>query len=437
MERKVPPGGSGRPVVILGGLRTPWVKAGADFARVHATELARLPAEELLLRLAIAPSQIDEVIFGNVAQPADSANVARVVALRLGLPLPVPAFTVQRNCASGMEAISQAFDKVRFGLADVVLAGGVESMSGIPVLYRDVFRDKLFRLARAKSTMAKARAAAAFRPGDLKPVIAIEEGLTDPVCGQNMGETAENLAREFGISREEQDAFALESHRRAVEAAEAGRLAEEIVPVFAPPDFHAVTQDIGPRKGQTLESLAKLKPYFDREIGTVTVGNSCPITDGGCALLVASEEKARELGKEPLGWISSYSYRGCAPERMGLGPAFASPEALDRAGFTLADMDRIEINEAFAAQVLANRIAFGSTDFARRELGKSEPIGDLNFERTNVNGGAIALGHPVGASGARLVLTLLLELRRRNLRRGLATLCVGGGQGAAMVVERR
>jgi len=428
---------TGRPVAILGGLRTPWVKAGTDLAKVHASELARIPAEEILLRLRVPPEAIDEVIFGNVGQPADSANVSRVVALRLGLPVSVPAFTVHRNCASGMEAISQAFDKIRFGLADVVLAGGTESMSNLPVLFGPAYTEKLSRLARSKTGLQKARAAAAFRPGDLKPVIALEEGLTDPVCGLNMGETAETLARELGISREEQDRFALESHRRAVQATEEGRLAEEIAPVLAPPDYHPVTQDIGPRKNQTLEALAKLKPYFDRDFGTVTVGNSCPITDGGCALVVASEEKARELGIEPLGWISSYAYRGCAPERMGLGPAYASPAALDAAGIRLSDVDLIEINEAFAAQVLANVMLFESPAFARAELGRAEPVGKLDLERTNVNGGAIALGHPVGASGARLVLTLLLEMRRRGARRGLATLCVGGGQGAAMVVERK
>ncbi len=426
-----------RPVVILGGLRTPWAKAGTALARVHAAELGRIPAEELLLRLEVPPGEVDEVIFGNVAQPADAANIARVIALRLGLPTSTPALTVQRNCASGMEAISQAFDKVRFGLADLILVGGVESMTNIPFLFPESYQRKLMRLGQAKSAVQKVGAAASFRPRDWKPVFGIEEGLTDPICGQNMGETAENLAREFGISREEQDEFALESHRRTVRAAEAGFFDGEIVPVFAPPDFAPVSADVGPRKNQTIEALAKLRPYFDRHLGTVTVGNSCPITDGGCAILVASEEKARELGKRPLGWILSYSYRGCPPDRMALGPAFAAPEALDAAGLKLEVIDRIELNEAFAAQVIANRIAFESEEFARRELGRDEPAGRLDPAKLNVNGGAIALGHPVGATGARLVLTLLRELEHKGLRRGLATLCVGGGQGAAMVVERR
>lgn len=428
---------SGRPVVILGGFRTPWAKAGTRLARVHAAELARIPAEELLLRLEIPVTEIDEVLFGNVAQPPDAANIARVIALRLGLPTQTPAVTVHRNCASGMEAISQAFDKIRFGLADLVLVGGTESMTNIPFLFPESYQRKLVQLGRAKTVVEKVGAVSSFRPRDLKPVFGIEEGLTDPVCDQNMGDTAENLAREFGISREEQDAYALESHLRAVRAADEGFFTGEIAPVLAPPDYEAVEGDVGPRKGQTMKALAKLRPFFDRHLGTVTVGNSCPITDGGCALLVASEEKARELGREPLGRILSYSYRGCPPERMGLGPAFATPEALDRAGLKLSDIDRVELNEAFAAQVIANQIAFESEEFAVKELGRFEPTGRLDPERLNVNGGAIALGHPVGATGARLVLTLLRELARKDLRRGLATLCVGGGQGAAMVVERR
>jgi acetyl-CoA C-acetyltransferase/acetyl-CoA acyltransferase len=365
---------------------------------------------------------VEEVILGNIAQPADTANIARVIALRLGLRTEVPASTVQRNCASAMEAISQGFDKIRFGQRDLMLVGGVESMSNIPLLFPKSYARKLMNLARARSFLQKAGAVSTFRPKDLKPVIAIEEGLTDPVCGQNMGETAENLAREFGISRAEQDAFALRSHERAVRSAEDGFFADEIVPLYPPPDFGQVAEDVGPRKSQTIEALAKLRPYFDRRFGTVTVGNACPITDGGCMLLLASEEKARELAK---------------PDRMGLGPAFASPDALDKAGLSLGDIDRVELNEAFAAQVLANKIAFESEEFAREELGRSEPIGELDLEKLNVNGGAIALGHPVGATGARLVLTLLRELERSGLRRGLATLCVGGGQGGAMVVERR
>ncbi|MEC9352053.1 MAG: acetyl-CoA C-acyltransferase [Planctomycetota bacterium] len=432
--RKTTPGGT-RSVVVVEGLRTPFVKAGGELGDVHASELGRIPMEELLIRQGVSAAELDEVVFGNVAQPADSANIARVIALRAGAPVSTPASTVHRNCASGMEAITTAFDRIRFGCSDLVLAGGVESMSGIPFLYSRRARDKFIRLGRSRSLPAKLAALCRFRPGDFKPVIGIEKGLTDPFCGLNMGDTAENLAREFAISRQDQDLFALQSHQRACIARAAGILAQEIVPLHAGSRFEAVCDDIGPRKGQSIEALQKLRPYFDRTLGTVTVGNSCPITDGGVALLLASEQKAAELGLEPLGRIVSYAYRGCSPERMGLGPAFSTPLALERAGSSLEDMDRIELNEAFAAQVLANRAAFESRSFAEKELGLSEPIGEISSDRLNVNGGAIALGHPVGASGARIVLTLLKDLRRRGLGRGLATLCVGGGQGGAVVVE--
>jgi len=424
-----------RSVVILDGLRTPFAKAGSALTDVHAAELGRVPLEELLLRHGITPADVDAVIFGNVAQPADSANIARVIALRSGLSITTPAMTVHRNCASGMEAVTTAFDKIRFGNADLVVCGGVESMSGIPFLFKTKTRDKFVKLSRSKSMMARVGVFSSFRPSDFAPVIGIEQGLTDPVCGLNMGETAENLAREFAISRDDQDRFALRSHQRASAAIESNLLAEEIVPVYASPKYEAVADDVGPRKNQTLEALGKLRPYFDRALGTVTVGNACPITDGGVAMILATEEKARELGVEPIGRIRSYAYQGCPPDRMGLGPAFASPVALDRAGLAMKDIERVELNEAFAAQVLANCAAFESDEFARKELGRDSAIGVLEMDRLNVNGGAIAFGHPVGASGARIILTLLHELRRSRSKLGLATLCVGGGQGGAVVVE--
>ncbi len=431
------PDSDGRPVVVLGGLRTPFCKMGTSLDDVHATELGRVPAEEVLLRLGIDAEEVDEVIFGNVGQPPDSANVARVISLRSGIPQRTPALTVHRNCASGMQAVTTAIDRIRFGPSDLVVAGGVESMSSIPFLFSRTAQKKFFGMAKARSLPAKLRGLLGFRPSDFKPEFGLEKGLTDPVCGLNMGDTAENLAREFGITRQEQDAFALESHHRALKAASAGVFQEEIVPIYAPPGYHPVLEDGGPRKGQSLRALGKLRPYFDRRHGTVTVGNSCPITDGGVALVLASEEKARELGHEPLGHVVSYAYHGCRPQTMGLGPVFSTPVALDRAGLKLEDMDLVELNEAFAAQVLACKKAFACADFAEKELGRGEPVGELELSKLNVNGGAIALGHPVGATGARLLLTLLLELRRRDLRRGLATLCVGGGQGGAVVVERR
>ncbi|HSQ61519.1 MAG TPA: thiolase family protein [Acidobacteriota bacterium] len=425
-----------RDVVLLDGFRTPFAKAGTALARVPARELGRVAVSELLARHGIEPHDVDDVIIGNVAGPSDSQNIARVVALLAGIPKHVPAVTVHRNCASGMEAIAQAYERVASGQADLVVAGGTESMSTIPLYVSHGMTRVFERAMRAKTPLQRAAAFATVRPRDLTPRVALVEGLTDPISGLNMGETAEVLAREFGISREAQDDFALTSHKRAAAAMEAGRLAEEIVPVFSPPYETVVAEDVGPRKGQTLEALAKLRPYFGGRAGTVTPGNACPITDGAAAILVASAEKARSLGLLPAGRIRGYAFVGLDPAHMGLGPAHATPVALQRAGVRFSDLGLIELNEAFAAQVIANEIAMGSAAYARENLGLDAPVGDLDRSILNVNGGAIALGHPVGVSGARLVLTLLREMRRRDVSLGLATLCVGGGQGAAFVLER-
>ncbi|HEV2105483.1 MAG TPA: thiolase family protein [Candidatus Eisenbacteria bacterium] len=419
---------------ILGGVRTPFAKAGTALKRVPAYELGRIAVGEAIARADLDPSRLDEVILGNCAMPAEAANSARVAALRAGVPEPVPAFTVHRNCASGMEAVASAACRIAAGEAKLVLAGGMESMSRIPLQFPLEYSDWLEGVMRARSPLAKLGAFARFRPRLLAPRIALAEGLTDLVCGLNMGQTAEVLAREFRISRERQDAYALQSHQRAVAARE--RLREEIVPVFPPPACEPLRDDVGPREGQTPEALAKLKPYFDRRNGTVTVGNSCQVTDGAVALLVGDDDAAATWTSAPLGRLSAFAFAGLSPARMGLGPVFAIAKALARANLTLADMELIEINEAFAAQVLACIAAAASPAFARAELGRDRALGEIPEERLNVNGGAIALGHPVGSSGARLLLTLLHELRRRNLKRGLAALCVGGGQGAAFVLER-
>jgi len=425
-----------RDVVLIDGFRTPFAKAGTALKDVHAAELGRIAVSELLARTGVDPAEIDEVILGNVAGPSESTNIARVVALMAGIPENVPAYTVQRNCASGMESIADAHLKVATGQAELILAGGTESMSLIPLLVSEGMTHMFDRLMRAKSPGQKVAAVASLRPRDFQPRVAIAEGLTDPVSGLNMGETAEVLAKEFGISREAQDDFALTSHRRAVAAMESGRMAQEIVPVFAPPYKQAVTEDVGPRRGQTLEALAKLKPYFDRKYGTVTVGNSCPITDGAAAVLVASTEKAKELGLRAAARIKGYAFVGLDPARMGLGPTHATPVALKRAGVSFRDIGLIELNEAFAAQVIANEIAMASAKYCREKLGLDGAIGEIDRSILNVNGGAIALGHPVGCTGARLILTLCLELAKRNKDLGLATLCVGGGQGAAILIER-
>jgi acetyl-CoA acetyltransferase family protein len=419
---------------ILAGVRTPFVKSGGAFQRTPVYELGRIAISELLARQALHPARLDQVVLGNCAQPAEAANVARVTALRSGVPEAVPGYTVHRNCASGMESVADAHRFIAAGEAKLVLAGGMESMSQIPLQYTFEYGEWLGGLMRAKTVPEKVGSFSRFRPGLLKPRIALAEGLTDLTCGLNMGQTAEVLAREFRITRQRQDEFALMSHQRAVAARE--RLREEIVPVFPPPAHEMVADDIGPRESQTLEALAKLKPYFDRKNGTVTVGNSCQVTDGAVALLIGDDETARSWPTPPLGRIRAFAFAGLSPRRMGLGPVYAMAAALGRAGLALEDCDLFEINEAFAAQVLACLAAAASERFARDELGWDRALGTLPLDRLNVNGGAIALGHPVGASGARLLLTLLMELRRRGLARGIASLCVGGGQGAAFIVER-
>ena len=420
-------------LVIIDGVRTPFCKMGTDLARLGADELGRIAVNALLTRTGLDPALIDEVIFGCVAQPAEAANVARVIALRAGIPEAVPAFTVHRNCASGLEAFTQAFEKMAAGRGSVFLVGGTESMSLVPLLFKPSAAAKFGHVARAKSAFQKLRSIAAFRPSDFQPRIGLQLGLTDPVCGMNMGETAELLAREHGITRELQDAFALESHTRALAARD--KLAEEICPVYLPAKS-PVTIDNGPRQNQSLELLGRLKPVFEKKTGTVTAGNSSQITDGAVALLVMTEEKARELGFTPLGALTGYAYAGCDPARMGLGPVFAMARAEEKTGLNLEQADLVEINEAFAAQVLAVLKCLKSEEFARKSLRRDRHVGKIPKDRLNVNGGAIALGHPVGATGARLVLSSLKELERRQAKRALVSLCVGGGQGAAIWLER-
>jgi acetyl-CoA acyltransferase len=387
-----------------------------------------------MARVDLDPQAVDEVIVGNVAQPAETTTLARVAALRAGVPLNVPAVTVNRNCGSGAEAIVTAYHRIESGLADVVVAGGAESMSRIPFQMPQGFTRRVMGLRRARTLPRRAAALLGFRKEDLKPIPALEVGLRDAISGLDMGQTAEVLARRFRIGRDEQDAFAVESHRRAV--AGRARLREEIMPVFTPPKMEPLLDDVGPREDQSMEALQRLRPVFDRRYGTITAGNSCMLTDGAAAVIVASEERARALGMPYLGRIRSYAFAGLKPEVMGLGPVHATRLALLRARLSLSDMQLVEINEAFAAQVLAVLRAFASRDYARDALGLDEPLGSIDPAILNVNGGAIALGHPVGCSGTRLPLTLLKEMARRDLTYGLAALCIGGGQGAALVVER-
>ncbi|MCH8211119.1 MAG: thiolase family protein [Planctomycetes bacterium] len=423
-------------IAILDGVRTPFCKAGGELQGAGADDLGAIVVRELLARTGVRPDRIDELIFGNVAQPPHAANIARVISLKAGLPGSLVAYTVHHNCASGIQSITTAAGHIRTGQADLVIAGGTESMSGIPLIYGAQMTALFVQLFKARTMGQRLKALASFRPAHLKPVVALQLGLMDPICGLNMGQTAEVLAREFGITREDQDAFALASHQKAVAAADSGRFAEEIVPVATPPDYARIQLvDDGPRPNQSTEALAKLKPYFDRQVGTVTPGNTCPITDGAAAVLLASERMTKELGIEPLGYITGSAYAALDGSRMGLGPVYATAKLLDQTGLRLNEFDIIELNEAFAVQVIANERAFESEAFAHEHLNRDRALGALDPSRLNVNGGAIALGHPVGATGTRLVLTTLLELHRRHVHRGLATLCVGGGQGAAVALE--
>lgn len=423
-------------IAIIEGVRTPFGKMGGALSAFEADDLGAIVVKELLAKTDIRLIEVDELIFGNVAQPVNAANVARVIALKAGLPKEIPSYTVQRNCASGMESITTAANKILAGEIDVAICGGTESMSNIPFIYRPEMVRIFERLLKSRTLLEKLKTLFRFRLKFLSPIIGVRQGLTDPVCGLNMGMTAELLAREFHITREEQDAFALDSHRKASEAFSQEYLGKEIVPVPIAPKYLKIHhRDEGPRSNQSLKALGKLSPCFDKMTGTVTVGNSCPITDGAVAVLVASESRAKDLGYEPLGYLRDYSYTGLGGDRMGLGPVYATSRLLDKSGMRLSDFDLVEINEAFAAQVIANNRAFASDKFSKEHLCRDRALGELNPETLNVNGGAIALGHPVGATGARLVLTLLKELRRRGKNCGLATLCVGGGQGAALAME--
>ncbi len=400
-------------LVVVDGIRTPFCKWNTAFASLGADELGRVAVSALLTRTGLDPKLIDEVIFGCVCQPAEAANVSRVIALRAGIPESVPAMTVHRNCASGFEAVTTAFERMAAGRGEVYVVGGAESMSQVPLLFKQSAAKKFAALGGAKTFLKKLAALGKFRLPDLEPRVALKLGLTDPVSGLNMGETAEILARENGITREMQDEFAVQSNQRAIAARE--KLSEEICPVYV--NGKAITEDNGPRADTSMAALGKLKPVFDRRYGTVTPGNSSQITDGAVALLVMTEEKAKELGfNEPLGYLAEYAYTGCDPARMGLGPV----SAIRKTGRSAAEADLIEINEAFAAQVLA----------------VLKQLGDVPRDKLNVNGGSIALGHPVGATGARLVLTALKELQRRKGHRALVSACVGGGQGGALWLER-
>jgi acetyl-CoA C-acetyltransferase/acetyl-CoA acyltransferase len=424
-----------RRIAIVNGVRTPFIKAWESFDDIPAHQLGALCVTELLQRTELDSRLVDEMVMGCVAQPAEAANVARVISLLAGIPQEKRAYTVGRNCASGFEAITSAAEKIRCGVDEIVIAGGTESMSNMPMLFKKETAALFLKLSKARTFLQKLQIFTKMRVHHFVPMPSRVLGLSDPTCGLNMGQTAELLAKDFGISRAEQDHFALESHRRAEISQE--KLREETMEVLVPPDYKVcVRDDNGIRKNQTYEALQKLKPIFEKHTGTITAGNASQITDGACALLIMSEEKAKQMGYEVLGYLRDYLYVGLEPARMGLGPAIAIEKILRRNKMSLKDIDLFEINEAFAVQVLACLRGLASEEFSKKHFPSGMPLGEIPLEILNVNGGAIALGHPVGASGARLVLTCLKEMKRRSLRRGLVSACVGGGQGAALILER-
>jgi acetyl-CoA acyltransferase len=411
------------------------MRSGTAFRDLTAVELGTFAVRELLQRANLDPGEVDEVVYGTVTPSPLAPNIAREVGLAAGVPPRASAYTVSRACASSNQAITSGAETIARGYADVIVAGGAESLTDIPILFSRSMRDRLMTAARAKSLSAKLKAFSGLRPRELAPVT---PAIAEPSTGESMGESAERMAKENGISREAQDRWALRSHRLAAAGTEDGRLLQEIAPVFIPPGYETMAdRDNGIRTDTNMERLAALKPVFDRKFGTVTAGNSSPLTDGGSAVLLMSEEKARALGYEPLGYIRSFAYAALAPSGQLLqGPAYAAPSALDRAGVTMRDIELWEIHEAFSAQVLSNFQWLDSDEFARNELGRSEKVGLIDEDRINVMGGSIALGHPFGATGARLTTTLLNEMGRRGLGLGLITVCAAGGMGFAMVLER-
>ena len=426
--------GNGRRVAIVAGVRTPFAKAGTAFKSISAIDLGKLCVAELLQRTNLDGKEVQSLVFGTVVPSVLAPNIAREGSLLPLLPKGVEAYSVSRACASANQAITDAADQIALGHHDISIAGGSESLSNIPVLHSQGFAETLVLASKAKSLPARLRILSRLRPKDFIP---ITPAIAEPSTGETMGQSAEKMAKLNAISREEQDHFALRSHRLASAGTTDGRLTAEIMPVYVPPKFESVlTSDNGIREDTSYEQLAALKPVFDRKYGSVTAGNSSPLTDGGACVLLMSEDRAKALGYPPLGIIRSYAYAALDPgEQLLQAPVLAAPVALKRAGLTLKDMDLVEMHEAFAAQVLSNLKGFESKWWAER-AGFSQPVGEVDRAKLNVMGGSIAIGHPFGATGARITTTLLNELRRRGGQFGLMTVCSAGGMGFAMVVER-
>lgn len=429
----MPTFGNGRRVAIVAGLRTPFERSGTLFKSLSAQELGRAVVAELVVRAGLDGGEIDALVFGTVVPSVLAPNIAREVALLPMLPKGIPAFTVSRACTSANQAITDAADQIALGHADVAIAGGAESLSNVPILHSRGFANALVGASKAKSVGGKFGALARIRPRDLIP---ITPAIAEPSTGETMGQSAEKMAKLNHIPRDEQDQFALRSHRLAAAGTQDGRLTAEMMPYYVPPQYAEVAlSDNGIRPDSTPEALAALKPVFDRKYGTVTAGNASPLTDGAAAVILMSEERAKALGYTPLAYIKSYAYAALDPgEQLLQAPVLAAPLALARAGLTLGDIDLVEMHEAFAAQVLSNLRGFESQEWAER-AGITQPLGEVDRSRLNVMGGSISIGHPFGATGARITTTLANELRRRNGKFGLMTLCAAGGMGFAMVLE--
>ena len=423
-----------RQAVVVQGVRTPFARAGTVFRDTSAVVMARYAARELLERSGVDGSKIDQVVFGQVVPSVEAPNVAREVSLLPQLPKTVPAMTVNRACASAAQAIAIGHDQIVQGQADLVLAGGVESLSDVPILHSRRMSQLLVAASKARSVGARVAIFSRIRPRDLIPV---SPAIAEPSTGESMGQSAEKMAKENGITREAQDRYALLSHQRAAAATTDGRLPAEIAPWFGGPGMdQIVTADNGIRADASLEGLSQLRPVFDRRYGSVTAGNASPLTDGAAAVLLMAEDKAAALGYAPLAFLRSYAVAAVDPGwQLLMGPVYAVPKALERADISWSDVGLFEIHEAFAAQVLSNAQAWGSQAWAER-LGLPGPVGEVDWDRTNVMGGSIAIGHPFAATGARLVTTLANEMRRRDVQYGLISICAQGGMGYAMVLER-
>lgn len=422
-----------REVYVVDGARTPFLKARGKQGPFSASDLAVNAGRELLARQPFSPKDLGEVVIGCMMPSPDEANIGRVISLRLGCGKSVPGWTVQRNCASGMQALDSAIKDIAIGRHDLVLAGGTEAMSRAPLLFNNGMVNWLAGLNGAKTGFAKLMQMGKFRPNFLTPIISLLRGLTDPIVNLSMGQTAEKVAYEFGITRQQMDEFAMESHQRVANAQDKHYL-NEVLPAYATTGNYFVADD-GVRRDTTLEKLSTLKPFFDKKFGNVTAGNSSQVTDGAALLLLASKDAILKYKLPVLARLVDVEWAGLDPEVMGLGPVYAATHILKKYNLHLNDIDYWEINEAFAAQVLGCLAAWENEKFCRDHLGLQGALGKIDRNRLNVDGGAIALGHPVGASGARIVLRLIEILKREKATRGIASICIGGGQGGAMLIE--